>query len=85
MARAPLAEGDSDSLTILVDGSTVEVFADGGAVAMASRVYVDGGAQDFRVSLEGEAQVEKHFTRGPETISPVIPEWAAPRLDTEFR
>lgn len=85
VARAPLAEGDSDSLTILVDGSTVEVFADGGAVAMASRVYVDGGAQDFRVSLEGEAQVEKHFTRGPETISPVIPEWAAPRLDTEFR
>lgn len=84
VASAPLAEGDSDSLTIVADGSVVEVFADGGAVAMASRVYIDAAAPTFRVSAEGGARVENSFERGPETISPVTPNWARPRLGREL-
>ena len=56
-AVAPLAEGDSDSLTVIVDGSTVEVFADGGQVAMASRVYFEGGCSSITASTDGDAQV----------------------------
>ena len=56
-ATAPLAEGDSDSLTVIVDGSTVEVFADGGQVAMASRVYFDGGFSSVTASAEGDAEI----------------------------
>ena len=33
--NAYLISADTDSLTIIVDGSTVEVFADGGVIAMA--------------------------------------------------
>lgn len=56
-AIAPLAEGDSDSLTVIVDGSTVEVFADGGQVAMASRVYFEGGCSSITATTDGDAQV----------------------------
>ena len=56
-AIAPLAEGDSDSLTVIVDGSTVEVFADGGQVAMASRVYFEGGCSAITATTDGDAQV----------------------------
>lgn len=64
-ARAVLAEGDTDSLSIFVDGSTVEVFADGGAVTMASRVYFDGGCSDIRVEVSGDAVLERHWQRSP--------------------
>src|SRR5699024_704389 len=53
----PLAEGDSDSLTVIVDGSTVEGFADGGQVAMASRVYFEGGCSSITSTTDGDAQV----------------------------
>ena len=56
-AVAPLAEGDSDSLTVVVDGSTVEVFADGGQVAMASRVYFDGGCSSITATTDGDADI----------------------------
>ncbi|MDK4209928.1 GH32 C-terminal domain-containing protein, partial [Corynebacterium accolens] len=48
-ATATLADGDSDTLTIIQDGSTVEVFVDGGLIAMASRVYFDGGCSGMDV------------------------------------
>lgn len=54
---APLQEGDTDSLTILVDGSTVEVFADGGQVTMASRVYFDGGCSGITAETTGDAEI----------------------------
>jgi beta-fructofuranosidase len=54
---APLQEGDTDSLTILVDGSTVEVFADGGQVTMASRVYFDGGCSGITSKTTGDAEI----------------------------
>ena len=56
-AVAPLREADSDSLTIVIDGSTVEVFADGGQVAMASRVYFEDGFAGLDVTVEGDAEI----------------------------
>ncbi|QGU04276.1 GH32 C-terminal domain-containing protein [Corynebacterium comes] len=67
VARTRLAEGDTDSLSIFVDGSTVEVFANGGAVTMASRVYIDGGCSAIRVEVSGGAVLERHWERGPVT------------------
>lgn len=49
VARAELMAADTDSITVLVDGSVVEVFADGGAVAMTSRVYLAGGLSHIEV------------------------------------
>lgn len=55
-AVAPLSAEDTDSLFIVVDGSTVEVFADGGDVAMASRVYFENGPiYNFEVTTSGDA------------------------------
>lgn len=62
-AVAPLDDGDSDTLTIVVDGSTVEVFADGGQVAMASRVYFAEGCSGFEVDITGDAAVTSTFER----------------------
>lgn len=56
-----LREGDSDTLTVIVDGSTVEVFADGGQAAMASRVYIKGGLSKFDLHTEGEAKIYQSF------------------------
>ncbi|MFH0411757.1 GH32 C-terminal domain-containing protein [Corynebacterium sp. L4756] len=58
---APLADGDSDSLTVIVDGSTVEVFADGGQVAMASRVYFDGGCTNIKATAHGDAEIVRDW------------------------
>lgn len=74
MARAEL-EGDvTGSLSIFVDGSTVEVFANGGAVTMASRVYIDGGCSAIRVEVSGGAVLERHWERSPVT-SGNLPEY----------
>ena len=62
-ATATLAEGDSDTLTIIQDGSTVEVFVDGGLIAMASRVYFEGGCSGLRVETSGDAIIEQDWQR----------------------
>ncbi|WKS50008.1 GH32 C-terminal domain-containing protein [Corynebacterium propinquum] len=62
-ATAELADSDSDSLTIIVDGSTVEVFADGGCVAMTSRVYFAGGCSRIDASTTGAAKIERDWHR----------------------
>ncbi|MDO4927636.1 MAG: GH32 C-terminal domain-containing protein [Corynebacterium sp.] len=54
---APITEGDTDSLTIIVDGSTIEVFADGGQVAMSSRAYFTNGLAEFKVIPTGDADL----------------------------
>ncbi|AGF72137.1 GH32 C-terminal domain-containing protein [Corynebacterium halotolerans] len=77
VAEAPLAEGDSDSLSIFIDGSTVEVFADGGAVAMSSRVYFDDGCSGLRVTTEGDAEIIRSWDRGPVT-SGDLPDYGEP-------
>lgn len=56
-ALAERAADESETLSVIVDGSTVEVFADGGLIAMASRVCFDGGYRGVRYSTDGEAQV----------------------------
>lgn len=63
IATAPLQEDDSDSLTIVVDGSTVEVYADGGQVAMASRVYFDGGCSGIEAKTSGDAEIIRDWER----------------------
>ncbi|WP_293771725.1 GH32 C-terminal domain-containing protein [uncultured Corynebacterium sp.] len=60
-AVAPLAEGDEDSLTVVVDGSTIEVYADSGLVAMSSRMYFEGGCSGFRVETTGDAEIQNAF------------------------
>lgn len=57
VATATLCEADTDAITIIVDGSTVEVFADGGQVAMASRIYFNGHCEEFHVTTSPGAEV----------------------------
>ncbi|AZA11162.1 GH32 C-terminal domain-containing protein [Corynebacterium gerontici] len=58
-AEAVLHEDDTDAITIVVDGPTVEVFADGGQVAMASRVYFEGTCSEFRVQCSERAEIQR--------------------------
>ena len=62
-ASASLGDDDEDNITILVDSSTIEVFAGGGAVAMSSRFWPSGGAADIRISTDGSAQVLNEWNR----------------------
>lgn len=80
IAQAPLADGDTDSLSIFVDGSTLEVFADGGAVAMASRVYIDGGCGEIRIRTVGDAEINREWEREP-VSSKNLPDYGEPSLD----
>ncbi|GGG77922.1 GH32 C-terminal domain-containing protein [Corynebacterium pelargi] len=59
VAEAELHEDDTDAITIVVDGPTVEVFADGGQVAMASRVFFEGVCSQFRVHSTERAEVQR--------------------------
>jgi sucrose-6-phosphate hydrolase SacC (GH32 family) len=52
---APLTTGDNPlSMTILVDRSTIEVFAQGGRVAMTNLAYPPSGAQAIEFYSRGE-------------------------------
>lgn len=69
-AVAPLSAEDTDSLFIVVDGSTVEVFADGGEVAMASRIYFEQSPiYNFEVTTTGEATIINAETHYPDEFS----------------
>lgn len=57
IAEGPLIAADTDALTIIVDGSTVEIFADGGAMTMASRLYTNSRIVEFRAVTRGEATI----------------------------
>ena len=63
-ASATLGDDDEDNITILVDSSTIEVFAGGGAAAMSSRFWPEGGCSGIRISTSGEAQVLNEWHRG---------------------
>ncbi|AKK02822.1 GH32 C-terminal domain-containing protein [Corynebacterium epidermidicanis] len=88
IAEGPLVAADTDSMTIIVDGSTVEVFADGGALAMASRVYFDNGFAQFRVHKHGSAHVERDMEIFPIDYSELSKRGPAygmePPLDGEY-
>ena len=55
--RAPLADGDSDTLTIFIDGPVCEVFADGGLVSLTTALTRTGLVDQFAVTAGGEATV----------------------------
>ncbi|RNE48461.1 GH32 C-terminal domain-containing protein [Corynebacterium alimapuense] len=75
-----LVEADTDSLSIFVDGSAVEVFADGGAVTMASRVYLESGCREIRVTTTGNAEVIRSWERKP-LSSAGLPDFGEPSPD----
>lgn len=54
---ATLLDGDSDTLTILVDGPVCEVFADGGLVSLTSALSGDSRFARFRLDTTGGARV----------------------------
>ena len=55
--RAPLADGDSDTLTIFIDGPVCEVFADGGLVSLTTALTNTGLVDQFAVTPRGGAGV----------------------------
>lgn len=61
LAQADLIAADTDALTILVDGSTVEVFADGGVATMASRVYFSDVCTDLEVVASDGAELQQCY------------------------
>ena len=62
-ATAALSDADEDHISVLVDGSAIEVFAGGGAVTMASRFWPENGVGELRVSTEGEAEILNQWRR----------------------
>ncbi|WP_297008571.1 hydrolase [uncultured Corynebacterium sp.] len=54
---AALADGDSDTLTVLVDGPVCEVFADSGLVSLTSSLAGDAAFASFRVDTTAGARV----------------------------
>lgn len=54
---AVLTDGDSDTLTVLIDGPVCEVFADGGLVSFTSAVSGSSAFSGFRVDTTAGARV----------------------------
>lgn len=63
-AVSDLHDDDEDAITIIVDGSTLEVFAGGGAVTMSSRVWPEGGCSGIRVRSADDALIHGEWRRG---------------------
>ena len=61
---APLHEEDEDNITVIVDGSTLEVYAGGGSVVMSSRFWPDSGSAGIRVRAHGNADIFSEWRRG---------------------
>lgn len=61
VARAELIAADTDALTILIDGSTVEVFADGGMATMASRIYFNNICSHLEIEATGGAELHQCY------------------------
>ena len=62
-ATAPLSDDDEDHISVLVDGSAIEVFAGGGAVTMASRFWSENGVGDLGVTTDGDAEILNQWSR----------------------
>lgn len=61
---APLNDDDEDNITVIVDGSTLEVYAGGGSVVMSSRFWPNGGASGIRTRASGDAEIYNEWRRG---------------------
>lgn len=57
ICTALLGDSDSDTLTVLIDGSVCEVFADGGLVSLTSALSGNAPFARFRVDASGGARV----------------------------
>ncbi|GEM_PF-105425 len=55
---APLADADSDTLTVFVDGPLCEVFADGGATTLTSSISARQPVREIQVTATGGAEVK---------------------------
>ena len=63
-ASAALHDEDEDNITVIVDGSTIEVYAGGGSVVMSSRVWLDGGCSGIRTRAHDGAEIHSEWRRG---------------------
>lgn len=63
-ARAKLHDDDEDNISIVVDGNTLEVYAGGGSVVMASRIVPREGVAEIRVTSNDEATIHAEWRRG---------------------
>ena len=63
-AVAELDDEDEDHISVLIDGSAIEIFAGGGAVTLASRFWPDSGVADIRTTVEGDAEINEQQRRG---------------------
>ena len=63
-ASASLDDEDEDHISVLIDGSALEIFAGGGAVTFSSRFWPEVGATGLRVSTSGDARILNQWRRG---------------------
>ena len=63
-ASAELHDDDEDNITVIVDGSTIEVYAGGGSVVMSSRVWLNGGCSGIRTRAYNGAEIHSEWRRG---------------------
>ena len=62
--EAKVNEDDEDNITIIVDGSTLEVFAGGGSVVTSSRIWSESGYTGIRSRVTGDAEIFNEWRRG---------------------
>lgn len=63
-ATASLNDDDEDNITVIVDGSTLEVYAGGGSVVMSSRIWPDGNCYGIRARANDGAAIHSEWRRG---------------------
>ncbi len=63
-ATATLHDEDEDNITVIVDGSTIEVYAGGGSVVMSSRIWPENGCSGIRSRAAEGATIHSEWRRG---------------------
>ncbi|CAM4168433.1 MULTISPECIES: GH32 C-terminal domain-containing protein [Corynebacterium] len=63
-AVAEIHDDDEDNITVIVDGSTLEVYAGGGSVVTASRIWSATGYSGIRSRAAGDAEIYNEWRRG---------------------
>ncbi|MCP1387385.1 GH32 C-terminal domain-containing protein [Corynebacterium sp. TA-R-1] len=66
---AALHDDDEDNITVIVDGSTIEVYAGGGSVVMSSRFWPENPVAGIRVRTSGDAAIHSEWRRGHTTLN----------------
>ncbi|WP_175935252.1 GH32 C-terminal domain-containing protein [Corynebacterium sp. Marseille-P4321] len=63
-ATAELHDADEDNITVIVDGSTIEVYAGGGSVVMSSRIWPESNCAGIRARATDGAEIQSEWRRG---------------------